>query len=604
MSAFRLSLGRTLVLGALLAACWLGAPLRATAETGHDDTSPPAPETLLVGVTEFSLPEDQRDILQAARRAASLLGDRYRLEFRVMDVPKLEEAARQGDVDLVLGSAGLIRRLTDEGIKLIVSSVGPGAIDANQNEGSAFLVRRDRTDLQTLDDLALTHMVANRPSGFSGYLIAMGEIALAGYDPDLFFTERSFVGEQNASREIARMVCYGFADVGILRLCAWEGLLAQDPTLDETLRILSPVESRSACVHSTRLYPAHTLGALPHVSPDAVTAVTLAFLQMPATETGHRWAVATDFLSVDRLYRALRTGPYAYLREPLWKRFIAAYYPFLLLFCGFGFLFMLQYWNTKRLLAQRTIEVRELVKREAEQEKRLLFLERNTLVSQLSSMIAHELHQPLAAIRLLARGLVKLIGKSETKDTEASEVAEAIATEASRAKDIVERVRAYARNRRAETRLAPISEALEGALSHFQSGSQRPVTLTVEGDTHVAVMMSVLEMELVFVNLLKNARDAVPPDRTPEIRITVYTSERDLFVDVSDNGPLADDATAERLARPVSSEKPEGLGLGLGIAHNILDRHAARLTFHANRPDPGLTASVAIPLPIKKEKSV
>lgn len=553
---------------------------------------------LVVGVTEFALSEDGRDITEALHRAAAPLADQYDLEFRSMPVPELERAARERRVDLVLGSAGLVVRLADAGAKPIVTTLGPGAINANQNEGSAFLVRRDREDLQTLGDLAGKNLVANRPSGFSGYLIAMGEIALAGNDPDHFFSSRTFIGAQNASHEIARQVRYGFADAGILRLCAWEELLQNDPSAAEDLRILAPKKSKSACVHSTDLYPAHTLAALPHVTPEAVTATTLAFLRMTPTERGRSWAVATDYLSIDKLFRALKTGPYRYLREPVWKRFLAEYFPFILIFLGVALLFLWQFENTKRLLEKRTLEVRRLARKEAEQERRLLFLERNTMVSQLSSMLAHELHQPLAAIRLYARGLVKLVARTNPSP-EVTEAADAIADEATRAKEIVERVRAYARNRRAQRVPTALSDILQNAVSHFQSGAKAPVPLTITGDKNVTVSVSALEIELVIVNLLKNAREAAMKGPSPKISIAVRHDGRRVEIDVRDNGPVVTKETLERLTMPVSSEKPEGLGLGLGIARGILEQHAGTLRFRSNAPEPGLTASVSLPLPAK-----
>ena len=553
---------------------------------------------LIVGVTEFALTEDGRDIPEALHRAAAPLTADYDLEFRSRPVPELERAARERRVDLVLGSAGLVVRLADAGAKPIVTTLGPGSVNANENEGSAFLVRRDRDDLQTIGDLAGSHLIANRPSGFSGYLIAMGEIALAGNDPDHFFSSRTFIGAQNASHEIARRIRYGFADAGILRLCAWEELLQNDPSAAEDLRILAPKKSKSACVHSTDLYPAHTLAALPHVTPEAVTATTLAFLRMTPTERGRSWAVATDYLSIDKLFRALKTGPYRYLREPVWKRFLAEYFPFILIFLGVALLFLWQFENTKRLLEKRTLEVRRLARKEAEQERRLLFLERNTMVSQLSSMLAHELHQPLAAIRLYARGLVKLVARTNPSP-EVTEAADAIADEATRAKEIVERVRAYARNRRAQRVPTALSDILQNAVSHFQSGAKAPVPLTITGDKNVTVSVSALEIELVIVNLLKNAREAAMKGPSPKISIAVRHDGRRVEIDVRDNGPVVTKETLERLTMPVSSEKPEGLGLGLGIARGILEQHAGTLRFRSNAPEPGLTASVSLPLPAK-----
>lgn len=559
------------------------------------------PQVLIVGVTEFALAEDRAALLDALQRAASTLPADYELRYRELPVPELERSARAGEVDLVLGSAGLVQRLSDAGAKPIVSTIGPGAVNANQNEGSAFLVRKDRTDLETIEDLALTHLIANRPSGFSGYLIAMGEIASAGHDPERFFSQETFVGEQGGLTDIARTVRFGLADVGILRLCAWEELQEREPETAADLRILAPQKSTSACVHSTALYPAHTLAALPHVSPEAVTAVTLAFLQMPETPYGRRWAVATDFLSIDRLYRALKIGPYRYLREPVWKRFLTEYLPFILLFLGVAALFVWQFENTKRLLEKRTREVRTLVEKEAEQEKRLLFLERNTMVSQLSSMLAHELHQPLAAIRLYAKGVRKLLGQAEEND-DVREALEGISEEALRAKEIVERVRAYARNRRSERSVVSLDAILDAAISHFQSGTHRTIVLDRRGDRGVFVSVSPLEMELVFVNLLKNAREAALHGSTPAVSISVRRTTETLGeqtdtrveVDVSDNGPDVTDETLARLTDALSSEKPEGLGLGLGIARNILEQHGGTLRFTPNRPAAGLTATVTL----------
>ena len=349
-------------------------------------------------------------------------------------------------------------------------------------------------------------------------------------------------------------------------------------------------------MHSTDLYPAHTLAALPHVTPEAVTATTLAFLRMPPTERGRSWAVATDYLSIDKLFRALKTGPYRYLREPVWKRFLAEYFPFILMFLGAALLFLWQFENTKRLLEKRTLEVRRLAQKEAEQERRLLFLERNTMVSQLSSMLAHELHQPLAAIRLYARGLVKLLARTNPSP-EVTEAADAIADEATRTKEIVERVRAYARNRRAERKETPLSEILQNAVSHFQSGAKAPVPLTISGDVDAVVSVSALEIELVFVNLLKNAREAAMKGPNPQISIIVRRDDRRVAIDVRDNGPVLDEEARKRLTMPVSSEKPEGLGLGLGIARGILEQHAGKLEFSVNAPEPGLTATVTLPLP-------
>lgn len=566
---------------------------------------------LAIGVTEFALTEDREEILHALEKALVPLSQNYTINIHVFSVPQLEVAARGRQLDLVLGSAGLVARLGDIGAKTIVSSVGRGGIDANQNEGSAFIVRRDRSDLKTIGDLAGQRMAANRATGFSGYLIALGEIAMAGYDPDTFFADRFFFGEQSASRRIAAAVQKGFADVGILKLCGWEKLIESNPELDKELRVLAPVESRSACKHSTRLYPAHTLAALPHVSPTIVTDLTLAFLEMPPTADGRSWAVATDFLSVDNLYRALEMGPYAYLKESVLSRFIDEYKPFIITVLLAALVLLLQLAHTRRLLEKRTRQVKAMARREADQERRLLFLERNTTVSQLSSMIAHELHQPLAAIRLYAKGLERLERRAAASD-DVLQVVESIASEASRAKEIVERVRLYAKNRRPPGEDVHVSDLLASACSHFAAstltnGAPAMKVRIAEAPrfTDCVLHVAALEMELVFLNLMKNARDARATDLLVESEISGEregeekehaAGHAEIALRFIDNGPTVTEETMKRLTTALTSTKPEGLGLGLGIARRIVEEHAGRMSFTANAPRPGLTVTVVLPV--------
>lgn len=566
---------------------------------------------LAIGVTEFALTEDREEILHALEKALVPLSQNYTINIHVFSVPQLEAAARGRQLDLVLGSAGLVARLGDIGAKTIVSSVGRGGIDANQNEGSAFIVRRDRSDLKAIGDLAGQRMAANRATGFSGYLIALGEIAMEGYDPDTFFADRFFFGEQSASRRIAAAVQKGFADVGILKLCGWEKLIESNPELDKELRVLAPVESRSACKHSTRLYPAHTLAALPHVSPTIVTDLTLAFLEMPPTADGRSWAVATDFLSVDNLYRALEMGPYAYLKESVLSRFIDEYKPFIITVLLAALVLLLQLAHTRRLLEKRTRQVKAMARREADQERRLLFLERNTTVSQLSSMIAHELHQPLAAIRLYAKGLERLERRAAASD-DVLQVVESIASEASRAKEIVERVRLYAKNRRPPGEDVHVSDLLASACSHFAAstltnGAPAMKVRIAEAPrfTDCVLHVAALEMELVFLNLMKNARDARATDLLVESEISGEregeekehaAGHAEIALRFIDNGPTVTEETMKRLTTALTSTKPEGLGLGLGIARRIVEEHAGRMSFTANAPRPGLTVTVVLPV--------
>jgi len=79
----------------------------------------------------------------------------------------------------------------------------------------------------------------------------------------------------------------------------------------------------------------------------------------------------------------------------------------------------------------------------------------------------------------------------------------------------------------------------------------------------------------VLFNLVSNAIDAAGPNGRIEVRLQ---REGDMMtVDVVDSGPGIADQVAARLFEPFVTGKPEGVGLGLAVARQIVDAHGGRL---------------------------
>lgn len=106
-----------------------------------------------------------------------------------------------------------------------------------------------------------------------------------------------------------------------------------------------------------------------------------------------------------------------------------------------------------------------------------------------------------------------------------------------------------------------------------------------------------LEIELLIVNFLRNALQAVErnaPDEEKRIDVRILRDSGFWRLEVEDNGPEIPDETLRDLSHPVSSDKLEGLGLGLSLCRVIAERHTARLGFRRALPH-GLIASLSIP---------
>ncbi|MFQ9938246.1 MAG: histidine kinase dimerization/phospho-acceptor domain-containing protein [Parasutterella excrementihominis] len=174
---------------------------------------------------------------------------------------------------------------------------------------------------------------------------------------------------------------------------------------------------------------------------------------MPKMPDGASWGIANDFRSVLQLFKKLELGPYR--PEPFSiGAFIEKYKTevFLALVLLLGVLFHI--YRSNSLVFQRTAELREAIdQRDRVAEvarnslKRLSQMEKRGILSQLSHMFAHELKQPLSTVVNYANGL-KMYGEQKTLDPIVSQGIDAIASESSKAAQIVDRVREYAKSSR------------------------------------------------------------------------------------------------------------------------------------------------------------
>lgn len=109
---------------------------------------------------------------------------------------------------------------------------------------------------------------------------------------------------------------------------------------------------------------------------------------------------------------------------------------------------------------------------------------------------------------------------------------------------------------------------------------------------------SILELELAVVNLIRNAVEAVRGVGSPRVVLEVSSVGNKVRFEVSDNGPKLSEEKIRALASPISSEKPEGLGLGLSIVKHLVERHQGELVFRSGggAAGEGLAADIILPM--------
>jgi two-component system, NtrC family, C4-dicarboxylate transport sensor histidine kinase DctB len=264
----------------------------------------------------------------------------------------------------------------------------------------------------------------------------------------------------------------------------------------------------------------------------------------------------------------------------------------------------------KRQVAERTHELSESnssLQTEIEERRRTevrLRAAQNELVQagklaalgQMSAAIAHEINQPLAAIRTFMastrifaqRGdLAKIVGNLDL----ITDLAERMAA-------ITGHLKTFARKSEPGHREPVlVDRAVERALFLLQGQIKSAgVRIEIDVDRDLWVMGHAVQLEQVILNIVRNALDAVADLKSPLVRIEARASAETVCIAIADSGPGIPADRIDRIFDPFFTTKPvgKGLGLGLSISYGIVQDFGGEI--HArNRPDGGAELTVELP---------
>lgn len=225
--------------------------------------------------------------------------------------------------------------------------------------------------------------------------------------------------------------------------------------------------------------------------------------------------------------------------------------------------------------AQLRAEIAERQRGEAERERlgrELAQAGRLAALGQFAASMAHEINQPLAAIRSYADNTAILIRRGRSDD--AAENAAAIGRLTDRIAGLTRQLKGFAR--RASPRREPVvlRDVVANALELVTArAAALDVSLAADRpDLDLRVLGDGPRLEQVLVNLLQNALDAVAgrPDARVGLHLRSDGGER-IAVEVADTGPGIPDALRSQVFDAFFTTKADGLGLGLAIARGIVE---------------------------------
>lgn len=194
---------------------------------------------------------------------------------------------------------------------------------------------------------------------------------------------------------------------------------------------------------------------------------------------------------------------------------------------------------------------------------------RLAILGQITASVAHEINQPLAAIRAFADNAGQFLARGNSGAAERSLGTIAGLTE--RIAAITAGLRGFARKATGETEPLAIRAAIDGALlllGHRLRHQGVDVSVEIAGEPRVRAER--VRLEQVLVNLIQNAIEALQGRPDPRIRIAGAAEGGQVRVTVADNGPGLAPEIRRSLFMPFTTTKSSGLGLGLVISREIL----------------------------------
>lgn len=532
------------------------------------------------------------------------------LVLKFLDRETISAMLADGEIDFLISESDFYASLAfEDKIKAIAMLWRAQAKSPSYSAASTIVVNAENEKIYTLTDIATGsyRVAATSSDSFAGFTIAKEPFAEKNLSWQAAFKNIVFTSNRNPL-EVLNAVKTGTADVGIIPACFIEQVMIRNQAHLSDYRVINPQPvTEMACQHSTNAYPSLMVSYRNGVDSNYILDMTNALLGLKLP-FGTTWSMPENTRELYDLMYHLRIGPYNNVTYSAIYRtfsenrtiFITAIF---LIVAGFFYNLIISVEVASRTKAlKRALAEKDRISKQQEQTNEYISrLERTGIVGQMSSMIAHELKQPLATVSNYSRGLLRRIERGTADKDTIVKILKEIEYHTERANDIVDHVRSYAKPHEVKREEHDLRDIVAKTVATFEKSGRTTVPVIVEGERRALVEADDWEIELALLNLLKNSADAfteVHPAMRDEdedvIRIRIEDHEETWWIRVIDNAKLVDESFTEQFFQKLETTKAHGLGLGLSIVSSLAERHAGRVWAE---PNPGRGVIVTIELP-------
>ena len=247
------------------------------------------------------------------------------------------------------------------------------------------------------------------------------------------------------------------------------------------------------------------------------------------------------------------------------------------------------------------IEHASLYEQQTERLKKMYRTDRLATLGELAAGAAHEIRNPLTAIR----STIQYLSKDFSADPVKSEMVTELISEVERINKIVQGLLSFARPSDLNTSDINIEQLINQTLL-LVTNTLRKQNVEVEFEyftDNTTIQGDAEQLKQVFLNIILNAVEAMgknPPERSRTLIISIEkgtpinTHSRYLIISFEDSGKGIEQKNIETVFNPFFTTKEEGTGLGLAICYGIINRHEGEIEVKSV-PDKGTCINIKLP---------
>jgi PAS domain S-box-containing protein len=226
-------------------------------------------------------------------------------------------------------------------------------------------------------------------------------------------------------------------------------------------------------------------------------------------------------------------------------------------------------------------------------QQRLIERDRLASLGEMAAVVAHELRNPLAGIKMAAQFLPS---RSQDDRRVTEEMMASILAGVTEIESIVTDLLDYARGMQLDRQEYRLGEIVGPAVeAYVEQARERHVALVTRGlESDLTVNADGQRLRRVFANVISNALEATQHLPDGRVEVALYRREGHAVVEVTDNGEGMVPEARGKIFQPFFTTKPTGTGLGLVIVKKIMDLHGGDIEVDTT---PGRGTSVRLVIP-------